>query len=269
MQANIARTIRSSSKFAENAEICIFNYMKNFKLGAIALVTILITVSVVLSCKRKKAESCTDGIQNQNEKAVDCGGPCNACPTCVDGIQNQDEIGVDCGGPCPACGTCTDGIQNHGETAIDCGGPCNACITCTDGIKNGDEVGIDCGGSHCPACNITYPPSGTYGANLLYGSDTVYSTGTGNSFKAIVPVGSTLKIEAYLISGPPWGFNVGSGNWNISPYTNNMQTFDVLNPGTYDVQMIKMPSPPGLGSFQLKFYENSATVTHTKVVIWQ
>jgi len=47
--------------------------------------------------------------------------------TCSDGIQNQGEAGIDCGGPCPACATCNDGIQNQGETGIDCGGPCSAC----------------------------------------------------------------------------------------------------------------------------------------------
>lgn len=48
-------------------------------------------------------------------------------PSCSDGIQNQGESGVDCGGPCPACATCFDGIQNQGETGIDCGGPCAPC----------------------------------------------------------------------------------------------------------------------------------------------
>lgn len=53
--------------------------------------------------------SCTDGIQNQDETGVDCGGStCPACPTCSDGIQNGDELGVDCGGsqcaPCPCNG---------------------------------------------------------------------------------------------------------------------------------------------------------------------
>ena len=55
-------------------------------------------------------------------------------PTCSDGIQNQGETGVDCGGPCPACSsdpTCSDGIQNQGETGVDCGGPCQACPTGT------------------------------------------------------------------------------------------------------------------------------------------
>jgi len=52
--------------------------------------------------------TCADGIQNQGETGVDCGGPnCQACvadATCTDGIQNGDETGVDCGGSCPdAC----------------------------------------------------------------------------------------------------------------------------------------------------------------------
>ncbi len=49
--------------------------------------------------------TCFDGLSNCHsggcEVGVDCGGPCNACPTCSDKIQNQGEEGVDCGGPCP------------------------------------------------------------------------------------------------------------------------------------------------------------------------
>ncbi len=49
--------------------------------------------------------SCSDGIKNCHggscELLVDCGGSCDACPTCSDGIQNQGEEGLDCGGPCP------------------------------------------------------------------------------------------------------------------------------------------------------------------------
>ncbi len=49
------------------------------------------------------AETCTDGIQNQNETGIDCGGTCPACPTCFDNIQNQGETGIDCGFPCDSC----------------------------------------------------------------------------------------------------------------------------------------------------------------------
>jgi hypothetical protein len=47
--------------------------------------------------------TCYDGIQNQGEAAIDCGGHCAPCPTCVDGLRNQGETDVDCGGPCPSC----------------------------------------------------------------------------------------------------------------------------------------------------------------------
>jgi len=52
-------------------------------------------------------ETCFDGIQNQGEEGIDCGGPCKPCPSCFDGIQNQGEEGVDCGGPCKPCTTLT------------------------------------------------------------------------------------------------------------------------------------------------------------------
>ena len=47
--------------------------------------------------------TCADGILNQDETDIDCGGICDACPTCDDNIQNGDETGVDCGGSCDPC----------------------------------------------------------------------------------------------------------------------------------------------------------------------
>ena len=105
--------------------------------------------------KEGPAPTCSDEIQNQGERHVDCGGPCDACPPdCSDGIKNQDETGVDCGGKiCAACPSCTDRIQNQGEGGVDCGGPCSALCppTCSDGIQNQGETEIDCGGP-CSAC---------------------------------------------------------------------------------------------------------------------
>lgn len=65
--------------------------------------------------------------------------------TCTDGIKNQTETAIDCGGPCAACATCADGILNQGETAIDCGGPCtacptNTCQTCTSPAQGGNSI---------------------------------------------------------------------------------------------------------------------------------
>ena len=124
--------------------------------------------------------SCEDGVQNQDEDAVDCGGVCQPCATCFDGIKNQDEEDVDCGGVCQPCPDCFDKIQNFGETDVDCGGfyckkRCAAgqrCIrnsncessycyneicleaTCYDKIRNQGEEDVDCGGAckPCPTC---------------------------------------------------------------------------------------------------------------------
>ena len=82
---------------------------------------------------------------------------CTYHPTCFDGVQNQNETGVDCGGPCRPCGNCSDGIQNWGELGVDCGGPCPPCPTCFDGVQNQNETGVDCGGP-CPACPVEEHP---------------------------------------------------------------------------------------------------------------
>ena len=63
-------------------------------------------------------ETCFDGIQNQGEEGVDCGGPCKPCPSCFDGIQNQGEEGVDCGGPCRPCTTLTTTTTTSTTTTI-------------------------------------------------------------------------------------------------------------------------------------------------------
>ncbi|NUP12057.1 MAG: protein kinase [Polyangiaceae bacterium] len=64
------------------------------------------------------ATTCSDGIQNDGETQIDCGGPaCAPCaPSCADETINQDETDIDCGGsscaPCPVGAACT--------TASDC-----------------------------------------------------------------------------------------------------------------------------------------------------
>lgn len=87
------------------------------------------------------------------------GGTSACIATCTDGIQNQGETGIDCGGPCLPC-SCTNGIQDAGETGIDCGGPCGPCGTCFDGIQNGSETGVDCGGTCIPCTTNSASPDG-------------------------------------------------------------------------------------------------------------
>lgn len=68
---------------------------------------------------------------------------CGEEETCTDGILNQDESGIDCGGVCEACATCTDGIQNGDETGVDCGGTdCDACLVGVNGMweSSGENI---------------------------------------------------------------------------------------------------------------------------------
>lgn len=130
--------------------------------------------------------SCDDDLLNCHEvgfdefyceEKVDCGGPCDPCPTCFDGVKNQDETGVDCGGSCAECSTCNDGVRNcikmeNGtvlcEEQVDCGGPCVPCATCEDRIRNchtflngtvSCEEGIDCGGPCENSCSEEQEPA--------------------------------------------------------------------------------------------------------------
>jgi hypothetical protein len=125
------------------------------------------------------AASCSDGIRNQGESAVDCAGPCTArcaegeacgrsadcasglfCPpatqrcappSCQDGLQDGSEAGVDCGGTCAGCS-----LGAACRSASDCAtgscrdGVCGA-ASCGDLVRNQDETDIDCGGL-CGPC---------------------------------------------------------------------------------------------------------------------
>jgi hypothetical protein len=67
-------------------------------------------------------ESCSDGIQNQDETGIDCGGVCDSCPvpeTCNDGIMNQDETGIDYGGLCGTGDPVAAPAQNFTDTNQD------------------------------------------------------------------------------------------------------------------------------------------------------
>jgi len=170
-------------------------------------------------------DSCFDGVQNQTETAIDCGGVCPACSltptaTCFDGVSNQDETAVDCGGVCGACtggtlGTCADGIQNQDETAIDCGGVCPACsvaptATCFDGIQNQDETAIDCGGV-CPACSVA--PTATCTDGIQNQSETAVDCG--GVCPACVP---TECNQVLADSEADFSSIQGSGGWYYGYY---------------------------------------------------
>jgi hypothetical protein len=138
-----------------------------------------------------QAPSCSDGVVNQGETDIDCGGSCPACPT-----GNACNTATDCqSGVCRAGGcaggvarccrapSCTDGVANGDEPLIDCGNvACGLCAidhactldaecasglcragscadrgTCTDGVLNGTETAVDCGGDRCQRCRDRLP----------------------------------------------------------------------------------------------------------------
>ena len=55
------------------------------------LTCLLIAVTAILF----SINSCKKSSSDEDDKQT--------TPTCSDGIQNQGETGIDCGGPCPAC----------------------------------------------------------------------------------------------------------------------------------------------------------------------
>lgn len=126
--------------------------------------------------------SCTDGVKNDDEADVDCGGSCGS--TCT--LEQNCRLVTDCqrglscsNGQCVSA--CGDRVQNNGETDVDCGGPCgstcvlgqrcnsvattpdcqaglscgvsNTCtLPCTDGRLTIGETDVDCGGSCGASC---------------------------------------------------------------------------------------------------------------------
>jgi len=108
--------------------------------------------------------SCTDGIKNQGERGIDCGGPCEAEPysddCCGNGVKDDDEEGIDCGDICDeVCSglVCDDDGSCDDVAGEDCNNCPNDCIACEDLCSNGQqdtasaEEGVDCGG-YCSPC---------------------------------------------------------------------------------------------------------------------
>lgn len=74
-----------------------------------------------------KKETCDDGIKNQDETDIDCGGSCNPCADGMNCLSNSDCISNYCYDDTCRTPSCFDGIKNQGEEGIDCGDPCKPC----------------------------------------------------------------------------------------------------------------------------------------------
>ena len=127
--------------------------------------------------------SLTDGVQNNDETDVDCGGisrkVCDDGKKCLTRLDCKSAVCKDTGdGQGLRCQVAspTDLTRNGDESDIDCGGAlapkCGNALKCVgktdcasgvctgnicqapaiDGTKNGTETDIDCGGPTAPAC---------------------------------------------------------------------------------------------------------------------
>jgi hypothetical protein len=203
------------------------------------------------------------------------GGGTSGTATCNDGIQNQGETGVDCGGPCPACPSCTDGIKNQGETGIDCGGPCpNSCSGSSGGTTIQAASYSAGGGVQNETCSeggqdVTGVGGGGIGEGAWMGYSNVNLTGV-TSFQ--------LRVASNLYASTI-EFRTGSQNGTLiatcnAPVTSGWQTWTTVScnatatTGTVGLYLVSHKNPQpysgqnGLPSVEwIKLVSNSCTPT--------
>lgn len=184
-------------------------------------------------------------------------------PGCADGIQNQGETGVDCGGPCSPCPpvpSCTDGIQNQGETGIDCGGPCSPCAPPSNTLllaayfETGWDNWID-GGMDVERVKSSYSWEGAYSIRLA-DNEGIQSAMTSPAFNLSMATGVQISFHFYAVSMEPgedfWvQYRNGTGNWRtIGTYAKGSN----FNNNTFYVSTITVSDfiPTTAGSFRIQ-----------------
>jgi hypothetical protein len=151
------------------------------------LVAVVVVYAALLACKGGGSGPCENGVQDNAETDIDCGGvggnggggSCFRCregkrcsvttdcadqmycasgvcvqATCTDNVKNRDEPDTDCGGHfCPRCvagKACSKGEDCDSFTCTS--GVC-AAGNCSDTFKDQGESDVDCGGaSSCARC---------------------------------------------------------------------------------------------------------------------
>jgi len=135
--------------------------------------------------------------------------------TCIDGIKNQDEEDVDCGGVCPICApkeTCSDGLKNQNEEGVDCGGVCKPCqmegyeINSDDLSKLEDKLTQ---GTRATLLTTSYP------AGIDIGDSYVFALGITNTLQEtkLFRVSLKFKDAVDMKSNPIDGQDTITGNY--------------------------------------------------------
>lgn len=151
------------------------------------------------------SDHCTNGLQDDQETDIDCGG--TECGKCLDGkacIRNDDCFGGALGGACEnnVCKTpnCTDNTTNGGETDVDCGG--STCAKCTIGKKC--NAASDCQSGLCNTGTCDCPP-GMSKATTQVGSGTFCidraEATKGEYSKFLVATSNTVPTQSVLCTG--------------------------------------------------------------------
>jgi len=105
---------------------------------------------------------------------------CYTPGTCSDGIQNQNETGIDCGGTyCYPC-TCYNGVQDAGEDGTDCGTVCGVPCPCEITVDP-SPAALPCGGG-----TVSIEATGQGGTNFALNND--FQGGAGNGWN-VSPAG--------------------------------------------------------------------------------
>jgi hypothetical protein len=209
-------------------------------------------------------------------------------PTCSDGIQNQGETGIDCGGPCTACATCNDGIQNQGETGVDCGGPCSPCppppppppgggevVLIASYFETGWQGWLDGGADATRISSSSYSWEGVYSIRLSDNSGS-QSSMTSPTFNLSNATGAEIEFYFKAISMEAgedfWvQYKSGTGAWTTIGQV--IQGTHFVN-NTFYVATVAVPGfvPTTAGTFRIqcdasddtdKIYVDQVTITKT------
>jgi hypothetical protein len=152
--------------------------------------------------------SCTDGVLDNQETDIDCGGPnCSPCGPGGRCVANRDcTTGVCAGGLCAVVVSgCSDGVKDGNETDVDCGGSCPPCAAGKVCAVNADCVPGECTGNICTPhpMGAGATPTATYIVPVATGVGTVAPSTGGYGITATVQGGTaaTYRLVALAPAG--------------------------------------------------------------------